>query len=117
MPDKPKEDKKSKSFIEQALEAMVGKENMDIDLVVRKRGIMVDTYIDDKGNILKDGPFALDGISCTNGATPSDAEVQKALRKLQTTQPNSPGSDNLFFSGVNPIAAACNIAANSNKGR
>lgn len=117
MPDKIKDDKKNKSLVERALEAMVGKENMDIDLVVRKRGVMFDTYTDDKGNVAKDGPFALDGIICINGATPTDAQVQTAINRLRATEPNTPGSNSLFFQGVNPIAAACSIAAKPAKGR
>lgn len=117
MPQKPNENKESKSLIERGLEALMGKENMDIDLVVRRRGVVVDEYLDDKGNILRDGPFSYDSIACQNGATPTNAQVQKALSTLIATEPNQPGSDNLFFNGVNPIAAACNIAPRPRKGR
>jgi hypothetical protein len=104
----PTEKKESPTFMEKILPGFDA--NLNFDLVERTKGIVVDTYRDTNGNSLEDGPLAFDSITCSNGAQPTAAQVNRALKELKAADPVSPSSNLLAFEDTNPIQKVCSIA-------
>jgi hypothetical protein len=96
---------------------------LGISKVTKFDGWVVDTYIDSAGNRIEDKTQewlnGKDNAFCTNGAQPSYAQIQEAIRVINTgkKQQSRSQTEYHFNSDISPLEHMCEVAARPKRQR
>lgn len=91
---------------------------LQASVVTKIDGWTVDTYIDTAGNRIEDNSYQWlqgpDKAICSNGAQPTDAQIQAAIRRSRSGEVHEVSGNRteyLFPTATSPLENMCTIAA------
>lgn len=97
---------------------------LDVSMVARVDGWTMDTYVDTAGNRIEDNAYSWfqgpDSAICSNGAVPTDAQIQAAIRRSRSGEVHDVSGNRtqyLFATKESPLEQMCAIAARPTRTR